>query len=80
MPWMSTWGSFRPRSQAAVKLLEDVPCDQLPSVLEGLIPYHTREKMHRSRGVEGGRAGSAMNRDSSICTVCQTIVGRHAPR
>ncbi|HET9846608.1 MAG TPA: ferredoxin--nitrite reductase, partial [Nitrospira sp.] len=36
----------------AVKIMEDVPCDKLPMILEGLIPYHTREKMHRVRGAE----------------------------
>lgn len=34
----------------AVKIMEDVPCDRLPMVLEGLVPYHAREKMHRMRG------------------------------
>lgn len=34
----------------AIKLMEDVPCDKLPAVLEGLLPYHTRDKMHRVRG------------------------------
>jgi ferredoxin-nitrite reductase len=34
----------------ALKIMEDVPCDKLPAVLEGLVPYHTREKMHRVRG------------------------------
>jgi ferredoxin-nitrite reductase len=34
----------------AVKIMEDVPCDKLASVLEGIVPYHTREKMHRVRG------------------------------
>ena len=32
-----------------IKLLEDVPCDVLPEVLSGILPYHTREKMHRSK-------------------------------
>lgn len=36
--------------KVAVKIMEDVPCDKLPAVLEGLVPYHTREKMHRVRG------------------------------
>ena len=36
--------------KVAVKLLEDVPCEKLASVLEGLIPYHTRDKMHKARG------------------------------
>jgi len=57
-------GRSGPDPKPAVKLLEDVPCDQLPSVLEGLIPYHTREKMHRFRGGESRRAGNAMNRES----------------
>ena len=34
----------------AVKIMEDVPCEKLPLVLEGLVPYHTRERMHRVRG------------------------------
>jgi ferredoxin-nitrite reductase len=58
-------GRSGPDPKLAVKLLEDVPCDRLPSVLEGLIPYHTREKMHRSRGGEGRRAGAARDRESS---------------
>ncbi len=46
----------------AIKIMEDVPCDRLPSVLEGLLPYHTRDKMHRVRGgpkkVPAGRLDS----------------------
>jgi ferredoxin-nitrite reductase len=42
-------GRSGPDPKAATKLLEDVPCDALPSVLESLVPYHTREKMHRPR-------------------------------
>ncbi len=34
----------------AVKIMEDVPCEKLPAVLEGLVPFHTRDKMHRVRG------------------------------
>ena len=34
----------------AVKIMEDVPCDRLLLVLEGLVPYHAREKLHRVRG------------------------------
>lgn len=33
----------------ATKLLEDVPCDRLPEVLSGILPYHTREKMHKEK-------------------------------
>lgn len=34
----------------AVKVMEDVPCDQLAQVLEFVVPYHTREKMHPIKG------------------------------
>ncbi|MFO0774083.1 MAG: ferredoxin--nitrite reductase [Nitrospiraceae bacterium] len=44
-------GRSGPDPKLAIKLMEDVPCEKLPSVLEGLLPYHTREKMHRVRGV-----------------------------
>lgn len=43
-------GRAGPDPKIAIKILEDVPCDRLPAVLEGLVPYHTREKLHR-----GGR-------------------------
>jgi ferredoxin-nitrite reductase len=43
-------GRSGPDPKLAVKIMEDVPCDKLPAVLEGLLPYHTREKMHRVRG------------------------------
>ncbi len=60
-------GRSGPSPKLAVKILEDVPCDKLPAVLGGLVPYHTREKMHRVRGGDakklpamqpGGSAGS----------------------
>ena len=40
-------GRSGPHPKAAVRILEDVPCDKLSAVLEGLVPYHTREKVHR---------------------------------
>ena len=43
-------GRSGPDPKLAVKIMEDVPCDRLPMVLEGLVPYHSREKMHRVRG------------------------------
>jgi len=39
-------GRAGPHPKQAVKLLENVPCDRLPQVLENIIPYHTRTKMH----------------------------------
>jgi ferredoxin-nitrite reductase len=35
-------GRAGPQAKAGVKMLEDVPCDELPSVLEALIPYAGR--------------------------------------
>jgi ferredoxin-nitrite reductase len=43
-------GRSGPDAKLAVKVMEDVPCDKLASVLEGLVPYHTRDKLHRPRG------------------------------
>ena len=45
-------GRSGPDPKPAIKIMEDVPCEKLPAVLEGLLPYHTREKMHRVRGRE----------------------------
>jgi ferredoxin-nitrite reductase len=39
----------------AVKVMEDVPCDQLAQVLELVVPYHTREKMHPIKGKKYAR-------------------------
>lgn len=43
-------GRSGPDPKPALKLLEDVPCSQLGDVLSGIIPYHTRDKMHRVKG------------------------------
>lgn len=42
-------GRSGPDPKLAVKLLEDVPCQALAGVLEGIVPFHSREKMHRPR-------------------------------
>jgi ferredoxin-nitrite reductase len=42
-------GRSGPDPKPAIKLLEDVPCDVLPEVLCGILPYHSREKMHRTK-------------------------------
>jgi ferredoxin-nitrite reductase len=39
-------GRAGPHPKKAIKILENVPCDALPQILEGIIPYHTRHKMH----------------------------------
>ena len=50
----------------AIKIMEDVPCDKLPGVLEGLVPYHTREKMHRMRGGEPRKTGATGSAGNSV--------------
>ena len=37
-------------AKLAVKVMEDVPCDELAKVLELVVPYHTREKMYPIKG------------------------------
>jgi ferredoxin-nitrite reductase len=55
-------GRSGPDPKLAVKIMEDVPCDRLPMVLEGLVPYHSREKMHRVRG--GGAKKLALGKET----------------
>jgi ferredoxin-nitrite reductase len=55
-------GRSGPDPKQAVKIMEDVPCDKLPMVLEGLVPYHSREKMHRVRG--GGAKKLVLGRET----------------
>jgi len=45
----------------AVKIMEDVPCDKLMSVLEGLVPFHSRDKLHRT-----GRGKAATRPQESL--------------
>lgn len=57
-------GRSGPDPKLALKIMEDVPCDKLPAVLEGLLPYHTREKMHRVRG--GGARKVTAGKETNI--------------
>jgi ferredoxin-nitrite reductase len=59
-------GRSGPDAKPAIKLMEDVPCDKLPLVLEGLAPYHTREKMHRVRG--GGPKKLGAGKENGIAS------------
>jgi len=59
----------------AIKILEDVPCDKLPGVLEGMVPYHTREKMHRVRGGEVKKTPAAKQPEPSSGSSFSTLVG-----
>ncbi|MGD9851756.1 MAG: ferredoxin--nitrite reductase [Nitrospirales bacterium] len=55
-------GRSGPDPKPAIKLLEDVPCERLPEVLSGILPFHSREKMHKTKArsipkrVAAGRA------------------------
>jgi len=71
-------GRAGPHPKLAVKIMEDVPCDKLPSVLAGLIPYHTREKMHRLRVGEGKK--SVPNRQQADAISSQAIGPADASR
>jgi ferredoxin-nitrite reductase len=42
-------GRSGPDPKPAIKLLEDVPCDALPEVLSGILPFHSREKMYKTK-------------------------------
>lgn len=42
-------GRSGPNAKLATKLLEDVPCEELPNVLAGVVPYHSRDKMHQEK-------------------------------
>ncbi len=59
----------------AVKIMEDVPCDKLPAVLEGLVPYHTREKMHRVRGGDGRKSAQGSARKAMGTTEAERLAG-----
>jgi ferredoxin-nitrite reductase len=59
-------GRSGPDPKLAVKIMEDVPCEKLSTVLEGLVPYHTRDKMHRVRG--GGVKKSSAGKEAAIST------------
>ncbi|HSN04656.1 MAG TPA: ferredoxin--nitrite reductase [Nitrospira sp.] len=57
-------GRSGPDPKLAIKIMEDVPCEKLPAVLEGLLPYHTRDKMHRVRG--GGPRKASVGKESAV--------------
>lgn len=39
-------GRAGPYPKQAIKIMENVPCDKLSNLLEWVLPYHTRDKMH----------------------------------
>jgi NAD(P)H-dependent nitrite reductase large subunit len=51
-------GRAGPNARAGVKMLEDVPCTELPTVLEALIPYVTGKRAHSASTIASGPARS----------------------
>ena len=45
---MFVGGQSGPNAKAGTKILEDVPCSDLPRVLEQVIPYITNKRAARS--------------------------------
>ncbi len=72
-------GRSGPNAKLATKLLENVPCDELSDVLTGVLPYHTREKIHRekkrfrAKSANGRASIAAVNRSS---LTQETVAGR----
>ena len=56
-------GRTGPSPKLATRLMENVPCDQLPEVLSHLVPYHTREKMHPTVERKSRRGKARMPQD-----------------
>jgi ferredoxin-nitrite reductase len=61
----------------AVKVMEDVPCDQLAQVLEFVVPYHTREKMHPIKGKKYARRREAPRKSQGECNSLNEIKASH---
>jgi ferredoxin-nitrite reductase len=61
----------------AVKVMEDIPCDELVKVLEFVVPYHTREKMHPIKGKKYKRnwkkAAAPVRKDSETLFVNEGV-------
>lgn len=66
-------GRAGPNPKQAVKLLENVPCDQLPEVLNGIVPYHSREKMHPVNTGKGVRNKLNVNKTAQIFGLLKTV-------
>ena len=61
----------------AVKVMEDVPCDQLAQVLEFVVPYHTREKMHPIKGKKYSRRKEAPRKSQGECNSLNETKASH---
>jgi ferredoxin-nitrite reductase len=73
-------GRSGPDAKQAIKILEDVPCEQLASVLERLVPYHTRAKLHRAgRGNVAARPQPAHAASASEGAVLPLLSPHPAP-
>ena len=52
-------GKSGPNARAGTKILEDVPCDELPEVLERMIPYLTGKRTAAAAAPDAGRSLSS---------------------
>jgi ferredoxin-nitrite reductase len=68
-------GRSGPDAKHAVKIMEDVPCDRLASILEGLVPYHTRDKLHRTGRREKAKRSHRESSTSTVGAVCRDPKG-----
>ena len=59
-------GKSGPDPKLAIKIMEDVPCSRLPDVLANVIPYHTREKMHRVRSISVKKSANTTVHSSTV--------------
>jgi ferredoxin-nitrite reductase len=71
-------GRSGPDPKPAIKLLEDVPCDTLPQVLSGILPFHSREKMHKTKAKSLPKKNPPPKTTQSECTLTQAAIATTA--
>jgi ferredoxin-nitrite reductase len=61
-------GKTGPNARPGTKILEDVPCEDLPEVLERMIPYVSKTRQTRSSSsvAPSGAHASAAQADASV--------------
>jgi ferredoxin-nitrite reductase len=67
-------GRSGPDPKPAIKLLEDVPCDTLPEVLSGILPFHSREKMHKTKAKSIHKKGLSGRKKESETTIAKAVL------
>jgi ferredoxin-nitrite reductase len=67
-------GRSGPDPKPAVKLLEDVPCEMLAEVLSGILPFHSREKMHKTKAKSIHKKGLSGRKKESETTIAKAVL------